>query len=231
MTSKLQLLDQGIIQNVKCHYRRRILRKTIKCLEENKTINITLMDCVDEVNSAWNTDVRPETISNCFKKAGFGQYSEWENEDEIPLIFISERLKERREEEIQLQMEYEAWKNLKGKEGVTFNDYVNVDDDIVTSEFPTNEDIIEFCRSESEPPDNKDDNDSDVENTLEDNLPQPPSNTLVANSISVLRSFLKTNEHTTNSLYNGLNNIEAFFENQIKKPYRQSQITEFFKLT
>ncbi|XP_066154979.1 uncharacterized protein [Euwallacea fornicatus] len=115
------------------------------------------MDCIDEVNRAWNTDVRPETISNCFKKAGFGQYSKWEDEDEIPLIFISERLKEIGEEEIQLQMEYEAWKNLEAKEGVTFNYYVNIDDDTVTSEFPTDEDIIEFCRSESEPPDNKDD--------------------------------------------------------------------------
>ena len=204
MTSKLQPLDQGVIQNVKCHYRRRILRKTIKGLEENKKIDITMKDCVDEISNAWNIDVKSETISNCFKKAGFGQYSEWEEEDEIPLIFITERSNEMDDGEIQLQMEFEAWKNANNTQGVTFNDFLQVDDDIVTSEFPTDEDIVEIyrCESESVQLDNNDDSDSDIEEEdLEHDLCQPPSNELVANSLSVLRLYLKTNENTTDSVY------------------------------
>lgn len=38
MTSKLQLLEQGIIQNVKCHYRRRILGKCIKQMEKTRKL-------------------------------------------------------------------------------------------------------------------------------------------------------------------------------------------------
>ncbi|XP_053965092.1 uncharacterized protein LOC128867655 [Anastrepha ludens] len=156
------------------------------------------MDCVDEITNAWNIDVKPETISNCFRKAGFGQYSEWEEEDDIPLVFISERIKERSKEEIQLQNEYEAWQNIK--------------------EFPTDEDIVELLGSKSE---FEHDSESDIEDDLQDDMLQPVSNELVANSFKILRSYLKTNEHTTDSLYNGLNNIEAFFEDHNKKSSRQ----------
>ncbi|XP_054734718.1 uncharacterized protein LOC129242181 [Anastrepha obliqua] len=185
------------------------------------------MDCVDEITNAWNIDVKLETISNCFRKAGFGQYSEWEKEDDIPVVFISERIKERSKEEIQMQNEYETWQNIKGTEGATFNDFMQVDDDIVTSEFPTDEDIVELLRSKSE---FEHDSESDIKDDLQDDMLQPVSNELVANSFKILRSYLKTNEHTTDSLYNGLNNIEAFLEDHNKKSSRQSQITDFFTL-
>ncbi|XP_030749823.1 tigger transposable element-derived protein 4-like [Sitophilus oryzae] len=187
MTSKLQPLDQGIIQCLKCHYRRRILKKSIKRFEENKNNNITLIDCVDDVTTAWDIDVKPETISNCFKKAGFGQYSEWEEEDEIPLIFLSERLKEKSEDEIQLEIEFKGWTNIRGiAEGSTINDFIRVDEDIVTSEFLTDEDIIESCRSEPVQLNIEDDCESDtMEEEFEDDFQQPPSNKLVENSLSV----------------------------------------------
>jgi hypothetical protein len=88
MTSKLQPLDQGIIENFKCHYRRRILSKTIKDLEKNGSIpKLSLIDAIQEVTKAWERDVTPTTISNCFKKAGFGEHLVWE-EDDLPLAFI-----------------------------------------------------------------------------------------------------------------------------------------------
>ena len=110
---------------------------------------------------------------------------------------------------------------------------MNVDDDIVISEIPTDDEIVEQYRSESESVQlkNKDDSGNDmIEEDLENDLqpPPPPSNELIANSLSILRSYLKINEHTTDSPYNGLNNIEAFSENQNKKSSRQLQITEFF---
>ncbi|XP_053964259.1 uncharacterized protein LOC128867189 [Anastrepha ludens] len=147
------------------------------------------MDCADEITNAWNIDVKPETISNCFRKAGFGQYSEWEEEDDIPLN------------------EYEAWQNIK--------------------EFPTDEDIVELLGSKSE---FEHDSESDIEDDLQDDMLQPVSNELVANSFKILRSYLKHNEHATEFLYNGLNNVEAFFEDHNKKSSRQSQITDFFTL-
>jgi hypothetical protein len=53
MTSKLQPLDQGIIENFKCHYRHRILSKTIKDLEKNGSIpKLALIDAIQEVTKA-----------------------------------------------------------------------------------------------------------------------------------------------------------------------------------
>lgn len=215
MSSKLQPLNQGVIQTMKCHYRRRILKKTLNCLTKNKKINISLMDCVDEISNAWNMDVKSETIANCFRKAGFDQYSECLEEGEIPLHFLSESLKETSEAEIQLQQQYEAWKNVQDSQGVTLHDYLHVDDDVVTSEFSTDEEIVQYYSSESEVVQNNENEMTDDD--LKDDMQQPPSNESIANSLSILRSFFKTNENTTDSLYNGLNNIEAFFENQNKK--------------
>ncbi|XP_053966564.1 uncharacterized protein LOC128868448 [Anastrepha ludens] len=171
------------------------------------------MDCVDEITNAWNIDVKPETIYNCFRKDGFGQYSEWEEEDGIPLVFISERIKERSKEEIQLQNEYEAWQNIK--------------------EFPTDEDIVELLGSKSE-------FEHDSESDIEDDMLQPVSNELVANSLKILRSYLKTNEHTTDSLYDFQQqeitlNYSSYNSNSYREPstehYQQLSTAGYVYLT
>lgn len=219
MTSKLQPLDQGVIQNLKCYYRRRVLKKTIEHMEENKKFSITLKDCVDDVTKSWDIDVKPETIANCFKNAGFGQCTVWEEEDDIPLVFLKEQLNHiNKENTTVIQTEYESWVHLNISQGTgTLDDYMQVDDDLVTSEFPTDVDIVKSYLD-------MDDSESDDEQ--EDF--QPPSNDMVANSIRILNLYLQTNEDTTECIYRDLNRIEAFFENKIKKTVHQSQITDYF---
>lgn len=81
--------------------------------------------------------------------------------------------------------------------------------------FPIDDDIVELYKPQSESVllDNKDDIESD---TVEYDLQQSNSNEFVENSINYLRSYLKSNEHTTGILHNGLNNI--FLQIKIKKP-------------
>lgn len=139
-------------------------------------------------------------------------------------------MQEKHEGEIQLQLDYEAWNNIKNTEGGSFNDFMHVDDDIITSEFPTDEDIVELYRSESKSVelDDQDDSENGLEEDDSEKTPQQtPSNEMVANSLSVLRSYLKANEDTTDTLYHGLNNIEVFFETHNKKKQPDSQITDF----
>ncbi|XP_068671000.1 tigger transposable element-derived protein 6-like [Montipora foliosa] len=70
-TSKLQPADQGIIQNVKVHYRKTMIRRMLQCLDENKPAEaINLKDAVFMMAKAWD-DVSITTISNCWNKAGF----------------------------------------------------------------------------------------------------------------------------------------------------------------
>ncbi len=79
-TSKLQPCDQGIIQNLKKFYRRRMLEKLLLAVNDDNNgdaegpINtnslITLLDAITMLRAAWN-QVKPETVQKCFGHAGF----------------------------------------------------------------------------------------------------------------------------------------------------------------
>lgn len=74
-TCLLQPLDAGIIQNLKHAYRKRIMRQTVNHLSEKQELKkITVLDAIETVAAAWQHDVKPETIANCFRHAGFGQF-------------------------------------------------------------------------------------------------------------------------------------------------------------
>jgi hypothetical protein len=71
-TSLSQPLDQGVIKNLKFHYRRFLLRDRIAKLERNQDIEINLLEALRMVKNAW-ASVTEETIRNCFRHAGFSQ--------------------------------------------------------------------------------------------------------------------------------------------------------------
>jgi hypothetical protein len=63
-------MDQGIIQNLKVHYRRFLLRERIKAIEEKKDVTVNLLNSLHLLRRAW-MEVKPETIANCFRHAKF----------------------------------------------------------------------------------------------------------------------------------------------------------------
>jgi hypothetical protein len=72
-TSKIQPMDQGIIRAFKAHYRRNLVKYIIANADAATTaedINITALDAVHWIASAWNT-ITETTIRNTFKSAGF----------------------------------------------------------------------------------------------------------------------------------------------------------------
>ena len=73
-TSKLQQLDLGIIQNFKVHYRKLFLCFVISKIDECNTASeiiksVSILQAVRWVAQAWE-EVKKETISKCFRKAG-----------------------------------------------------------------------------------------------------------------------------------------------------------------
>ena len=73
-TSKLQPLDLGIIQNFKLHYRKLFLRYVISKIDGCETASdvvksVNVLIAIRWVAMAWS-NVREETISKCFRKAG-----------------------------------------------------------------------------------------------------------------------------------------------------------------
>ncbi|XP_015281463.1 PREDICTED: tigger transposable element-derived protein 3-like [Gekko japonicus] len=71
-------LEQGIIQNFKGHYRRRMLTRLIARLDSKASSSpdapskhLTLLDAVHMVLQAWS-EVCPQTVTDSFRAAGFG---------------------------------------------------------------------------------------------------------------------------------------------------------------
>ena len=70
-TSLIQPMDQGIIKNIKCHYRKELVQMTITAIEDNLlsctatevSAKITILDAIRVVAT--------QTIANCFRKGGF----------------------------------------------------------------------------------------------------------------------------------------------------------------
>jgi len=72
-TSHLQLMDQGIIQNMKVFYRKLVVEHVIREIKAGREVDykaITVLDAIRMVHSAWY-HVKPETIAHCFEHAGF----------------------------------------------------------------------------------------------------------------------------------------------------------------
>lgn len=63
-------MDQGIIQNLKVHYRKRLLRRRILAIDSQTEFSFNLLNAVCLLKRVWG-DVAPTTLVNCFKKAGF----------------------------------------------------------------------------------------------------------------------------------------------------------------
>lgn len=131
MTSLLQPMDQGIIYNIKQLYRKRILMNILSQMEENKPVlAIDLLQAIRNLSTVWNAFVKPETIANCFRKAGFskdGVRTHWDEEDFIPLADLAA-----------LQASFRKVTNV----DASFEDYVNVDIDVQTTGIPSDEDIL-----------------------------------------------------------------------------------------
>ena len=75
-TSKLQPLDLGVIQNFKVHYRQLLLRFVLASIdscslasEVHVAGSINILTAIRWISQAWK-EVKPLTISKCYKKAG-----------------------------------------------------------------------------------------------------------------------------------------------------------------
>ncbi|KAJ1518785.1 hypothetical protein ONE63_011598 [Megalurothrips usitatus] len=73
-TSRLQPLDQGILHNFKYFYRKRVILRLLNFVGNEgatkKDMMLNLLQALHFLQWAW-LQVKPETIKNCFRQAGF----------------------------------------------------------------------------------------------------------------------------------------------------------------
>ncbi|XP_054087836.1 tigger transposable element-derived protein 4-like [Zeugodacus cucurbitae] len=211
MTSLLQPMDQGIIYNMKQHYRKRILTNILAQLDEGTSVfTIDLLHAIRNLSTVWDVYVKPETIANCFRKAGFSKDAmhnpseQWDEED----LSIADLAA--------LQSSFKKVTNIEA----SFEDYANVDIDVPTTENPSEEDILSsVLESRGVPavPD-IDEVDLDTEKEMADTDEALPTLGQVSSSIKV-----------PINVFNCLNDLEAFVENEKWKNVIQTKLTDYFK--
>ncbi|CAB3249172.1 unnamed protein product [Arctia plantaginis] len=125
-TSKLQPLDQGIIQSFKMHYRKEVVRRFLADVERQTPTTIDVLQAMWMIAKAWNL-VTEKTIANCFKKSGFKVTCE-DEEDDLPVAELA-RTWQRVQEELHLQE-------------TDFEDFVTFDNDLAICGELTDAEIV-----------------------------------------------------------------------------------------
>lgn len=208
-TSKLQPMDQGVIKNLKLHYRKCILRRLIWTLENEKTLNkvIDLRICVATLAKVWENDVSDSTIKNCFAKAGFDVIPEIEEQDLFPQI-------------------QQSWENLHSQghitDGIHLNDFLTVDDQLIVADYPTDEDILSsFHEIEEEIEEPEEVNEAE-------NISKP-SKKEMREAFETIRRGFQFVENVPDEVFTGLIKCEQFFDESTAKLAVQQDIRRFFK--
>lgn len=217
-TSMLQPLDQGVIKSLKVHFRKfqivKMLQQSEESSENEFKWKITILDAVTMISKAWDR-VTPKTIANCFKHAGLSQNAlpaddlEFEEEDEIPLAQL---IKENNN--IGSVLSLDQWE-----------EFLHFDDNLPTSELPSDEDICDEIFQQHEQQEGEED--EQREDEVEDF--NPPTLKEAMNATKILRNFVCFG-NGNQSLLDKVSFLENVLESEFLKSFKpkQTKITEFF---
>lgn len=210
-TSKTQPMEQGIILNLKVHYRKPVLLKFIKSINRDETPNISILDALHLLSQAWNC-VTSFTVSNCFRQAGFTQPNsappapeeddDFDIKDSIPLARLREH----------------------GLNPDIIQNFTTIDDDLETCAELT-DDIIEEIKMKKSADALEDQEEND--NTIEPPKPQPSSNETDL-ACEVLRIHFVSPQNSEVHLYHRNVLIDIVHKDNIfRKSTKQTRITSF----
>ncbi|GBN02697.1 hypothetical protein AVEN_237423-1 [Araneus ventricosus] len=105
----------------------------ISAIEKNETVqeNIDLRKEIAELYKVWKFDATAKTIRNCFKGGGFSNQTDGSDSDDEDAILAD--LKEK-------------WKTVEGNgritDDATLSDILEVDAELLTASYPTDEEIL-----------------------------------------------------------------------------------------
>lgn len=207
-TSKLQPLDLGIIKNLKVHYRKRLVQHALQSITTgtiHKKVNV--LQAINMISLAWN-QVKSKTIKNCFIKGGFS-----EPKQDEPNISDENDVDESDDDTI--IMDEDDWNLLRAE--TTFEEYLNCDIDIMTSELCTVDQLIENKLSGANLSDDEDECDEVSSPSFQDAL----------DSIEKLRTYFVC-QNTSEKTFNELNSIHNAVLNTRRQRECQTTITDFF---
>ena len=160
-------MDQGVIRNLKCHYRKQVIQRQLRAVDTETDIRINVLDAIHMMENVWRL-VTATTIANCYRHAGFVtdivdvQTTDSDDpDDDIPLAVLG-RL----------------------ANGVTFDHLATADEHLPVCADLSDNDIVDNLLSQRRPDTQCDDGD-DVEPHR-----RPPVNIDVLNGLDRARDYI-----------------------------------------
>ena len=215
-TSVLQTMDQGIINSFKIHYRSRLVRRILAAIERgNGNIKINILDAINLLYTAWR-EVTPTTIANCFRKAGFVKEAGGAAEEVVEEPFEVDR---NVWDAIQEQYEID----------IPFENYVAVDDAVLTGENMTDEEIVQSVIASKDTIEVKKEEpeEEDEEEEVSDRVPENTAQCL--KSIAGIQVFFQTSS-VPEYVLEALKTLEDHaVQSSIARRKKQCKLTDIFK--
>ena len=175
-TSHTQPMDQGVIKNLKTHYRKQVILRQLQAADKKEELQITILDALRQLRQSWSM-VTPTTIANCFRHANFKPADNDtvdvsdsdEPDDNIPLARLAQI------------------NNLQ--------EYMDIDSDLPVCEELTDDDLIAEFKMNRNPEETNDDNEDEPEVIR----PTPPISK-VFEAATVLDDFFAAEENCDEEL-------------------------------
>ena len=211
-TAKLQPCDQGIIQNLKVQYRKYLLIKLISAIEAKEDFAPTLLDALYLLRLSWE-NVSAQTIANCFHHSGFTLGSSNATPEADTTADGSALLHRLGTTEFELPTE------------VSFESFVAVDSDVITTETLTDEDIASIVQKEDTVSVMGSDEDAIDDSPVP---PPPPSAREADRSLAILRRYFESNNALVGEeFFKVCAKLEKTIGNDLISACKQTKITDF----
>ncbi|XP_064004729.1 tigger transposable element-derived protein 4 [Pogoniulus pusillus] len=187
---------QRVIRSLKVKYRHCLIKRFIDCVEGNKEFTLTLLDAIEMLNLCWKT-VTPEPIVTSFNEAGFkletkANGNDRETESDFDLIARAQAA------------------GVEFPEGLSFEEYAALDDDLITYKMPANNETVCIKESTSDKAvifvDDEDEDEGDQFQVPEQ--PSPSKNEALS-ALDTLRKFLRSQD-ANDCLHDSLSDLENF---------------------
>ena len=207
-TAVLQPCDAGINYAFKRHYRNGLLKTIISHLDEGKIENkeqftVSLLSAILLMRDAWRQITKP-TIMNCFRKTGLSKSESVQDETDI---FVVESHKMQ-----------ELLSQLYPEEVIDVNDYVLIDNTVVTNYAATDEKITEEIQA------------GENEEVIEvDDQNDPPEHISVKSALTahdILNKFFVQEDYASDEIT--LTVIGTVLKKMRTEKTKQTNITDFF---
>ncbi|XP_022108728.1 tigger transposable element-derived protein 6-like [Acanthaster planci] len=224
-TSQLQPMDQGVIRNMKVHYRRKLPQTLLSAYDAGETPQpVNILETINMVHTAWGA-FEQDCIANCFRKAGFI--------DTTPRSPPPHQDQDQAQDQDQDQDQDQhgrpdnIWERLTQHINlpVTFQDYASVDMDLQVTDEPSEEEIVAEITSERA---SNDGNDFEEAEAMEAARAQTQQLT-VRQCISMMtqvQHFICTWSNMTDGIYISAANIMNYLSEEQHGATIQGKITD-----